>query len=523
MTADEKKRGGELPDPIELSVFASRIEAVCGEMGAVLKRAAFSPNIRDRLDFSCAVFDASGRLSAQAAHIPVHLGSMAYAMADIVSSLDWAPGDMAVFNDPYLGGTHLPDVTLVAPLFVDGELIAFAANRAHHADIGADSPGSMPLSTRLEEEGLIIPPSYLVRGGEVDDALFDELMAPMRNPRIARGDFSAQIAANRVALSRLDALIEREGAVAFLDRLAAYNEYARRLAVSALKRIPDGEYRFADVMDGDGQGADDLPIVCRIRARSGKIEVDFTGSAEQVAGNVNCPISVTAAGVLYAFRCLMPDDVPGCAGAFHDIELSVPEGSLLNARRPAAVAAGNVETSMRVVDAVLGALAQALPDEIPAASHGGMNNLALGRHGGDAPWDYYETMGGGLGGGPKHAGASAVQAHMTNTRNTPIEVLESHYPMRVTRYALRRGSGGAGLHPGGDGIEREIEFLEPAQYTLLTERRRHAPWGLNGGEDGKTGENRLNGGALPSKCSGEVAVGDRLWLASPGGGGWGSA
>lgn len=521
MTADEKKRAGEAPDPIELSVFASRIEAVCGEMGAVLKRAAFSPNIRDRLDFSCAVFDASGRLSAQAAHIPVHLGSMAYAMAGIVSSLDWTPGDMVVLNDPFLGGTHLPDVTLIAPFFVDGKPVAFAANRAHHADIGAESPGSMPLSTRLEEEGQVIPPSYLLRGGEPDEVLFDELMAPMRNPHIARGDFSAQIAANRVALSRLEALIERRGADVFLERLAAYNEYARRLAASALRRIPDGEYRFTDVMDDDGQGHDDLAIACRIEARDGRIHVDFDGSAGQTEGNVNCPISVTAAGVLYAFRCLMPDDVPGCAGAFHDIDLSVPGGSLLNARRPAAVAAGNVETSMRVVDAVLGALAPALPGEIPAASHGGMNNLALGRHEGDAPWDYYETMGGGLGGGPARPGADAVQAHMTNTRNTPIEVLEGHYPMRVTRYALRRGSGGAGRHPGGDGLEREIEFLQPAHYTLLTERRRHAPWGLNGGEDGQPGENRLNGHSLPPKCTGKVNPGDRLYVASPGGGGWG--
>lgn len=519
MTADEKKRAAH--GAIELSVFASRIEAVCEEMGAVLKRAAFSPNIRDRLDFSCAVFDAAGSLSAQAAHIPVHLGSMAYAMGGIVASLEWAPGDMVVVNDPFLGGTHLPDVTLIAPLFVDGELVAFAANRAHHADIGAESPGSMPLSRRLDEEGLVIPPTYLLRGGEPDTVEFERLMAPMRNPHVSRGDFSAQIAANRVALTRLGALIERLGTRGFLDRLSAYNDYARRMAASALRRIPDGEYRFTDVMDGDGQGAEDLAIACRITADGGRMRVDFDGSAAQVDGNVNCPLSVTAAGVLYAFRCLMPDAVPGCVGTFRDIALSAPEGCLLNARRPAAVAAGNVETSMRVVDAVLGALAQALPDVIPAASHGGMNNLALGWHEGDAPWDYYETMGGGLGGGPSHPGASAVQAHMTNTLNTPIEVLEGHYPLRVRRYALRRGSGGAGRHPGGDGIVRELEFLGPARYTLLTERRRHAPWGLRGGAGGAPGENRLNGEPLPPKCTGRVAPGDRLSLVSPGGGGWG--
>lgn len=508
-------------DSIELSLFANRIAAVCDQMGAVLGRAAFSPNIRDRLDYSCAVFDASGRLSAQAAHIPVHLGSMAYAMAGIVAARDWAPGEMVALNDPFLGGTHLPDVTMLAPLFVDGELVAFAANRAHHADIGAESPGSMPLSSRLEEEGLVIPPTRLVCNDAIEESRFAALIAPMRDAVIARGDFSAQISASRLGLQRLQSLIDAHGAAGFHQRLAAYNEYARKLAASALARVPDGSYEFTDVLDDDGQGNTDLPIACAVTARGGHMQVDFTGSAAQTTGNVNCPISVTAAGALYAFRCLMPAGVPGCAGAFHDIALSAPEGSLLNARRPAAVAAGNVETSQRVVDAVLGALAQALPDVIPAASHGGMNNLAMGWHAGDQSWDYYETMGGGLGGGPERAGATAVQAHMTNTRNTPVEVLEMNYPLRVCRYALRDGTGGAGRHPGGDGIERELEFLGPARYTLLTERRRHAPWGLAGGDPGALGENLCNGQSLPPKCQGQVVAGDQLTLRSPGGGGWG--
>ena len=510
-------------DAVALSLFASRIGAVCEEMGAVLQRASFSPNIRDRLDFSCAVFDARGYLSAQAAHIPVHLGSMAYAMKDIVGGIAWAPGDMVVLNNPFKGGTHLPDVTLIAPVFADEKLIAFAANRAHHADIGADSPGSMPLSRSLAEEGLVIDPAHLLRGGEVNEGLFESLMAKLRNPQTARGDFSAQIAANRLGSKRLSALINSLGAQEFTKRLQAYNAYAQALAASALAEIPDGKYRFTDVMDGDGQGNQDHPIACEITAKAGHMLVDFSGSAAQTAGNINCPESVTAAGVYYAFRCLMPASVPGCAGTFADIKLKVPQGSFLNANDGAAVAAGNVETSMRVVDAVLGALAQAVPDKIPAATHGGMNNLAMGWHAGNAPWDYYETMGGGLGGGPRHPGLHAVQAHMTNTLNTPIEVLEGNYPLRVQRYAIRQGSGGAGQHPGGNGIERVIEFCGPARVTLLTERRRHRPWGLAGGGDGKAGENRLNGQTVAPKCHLEVAAGDVLSLHSPGGGGWGRA
>ncbi|MDN5937804.1 MAG: hydantoinase B/oxoprolinase family protein, partial [Salinisphaera sp.] len=393
---------------IDLSLFASRIAAVCEEMGAVLRRAAFSPNIRDRLDYSCAVFDPSGRLSAQAAHIPVHLGSMAYAMGQIISARDWTPGEMVALNDPFLGGTHLPDVTVIAPLFVDGRLVAFAANRAHHADIGADSPGSMPLSTRFDQEGLVIPPPRIAADGRIDEPAFARLLQPMRNPATARGDFAAQISANRVGLRRMEELIARDGADGFLHSLAEYNDYARRLAAQALAAIPNGRYQSTDTLDDDGQGNTDLAIACALSVQDGRVAVDFTGSAAQTAGNVNCPLPVTAAAVLYAFRCLMPGDVPGCAGAFHDIQVTAPPGSLLNARRPAAVAAGNVETSQRVVDAVFAALAQALPGAIPAASLGTMNNLALGQHGGNNPWDYYETMGGGLGAGPRQAGASGL-------------------------------------------------------------------------------------------------------------------
>ncbi|VAX14066.1 N-methylhydantoinase B [hydrothermal vent metagenome] len=512
-------------DAIELSIFSSRLNAICDEMGAVLQRAAFSPNIRDRLDFSCAVFDAEGELCAQAAHIPVHLGSMAFAMRDIVANLDWQAGDMVILNDPFLGGTHLPDVTLIAPLFVDGRLLAFIANRAHHADIGADSPGSMPLSRSLEEEGLVIPPTRLIVGGEMDSVQMQKIISSTRSGEAGQGDLAAQISANHSGLQRLREWIETLGSRAYQQGLVELNEYAQRLAASALMTIPDGEYHFSDLMDDDGLGQQDILIQLRLSIKAGQVHADFSGTAAQVAGNINCPLSVAAAAVYYVFRCLMPAQTPACAGSFRPITLTAPPGCLLNARRPAAVAAGNVETSSRVVDVVMGALALALPDRIPAASHGSMNNLAMGHddHGsGQAGWDYYETIGGGSGAGPDRAGASAIQTHMTNTRNTPLEVLETHYPIRLRRYAIRRGSGGRGLLSGGDGLIREFEFLQPASVTLLTERRRHPPWGLNGGQPGQPGCNRLNGQPLAAKVHLEVEAGDILTIETPGGGGWGT-
>lgn len=509
-------------NPIELNIFSSRLEAVCDEMGVVLRNAAFSPNIRDRLDFSCAVFDAGGRLCAQAAHIPVHLGSMAFAMADIVAPIEWHPEDMVVLNDPFLGGTHLPDVTLIAPLFIDQRLTAFLVNRAHHADIGAASPGSMPLSHTLDQEGRVIPPGKLIRQGALDGDFLHELVGDNRNPRESQGDFFAQISANRTGILRLGQLVAEWGREGFLGGLDALDAYAERLAGDALGRLPLGEYGFADCMDDDGQGNRDIPIKVKLRITKEEVLVDFNGTADQVAGNINCPLSVAAAAVYYLFRCLMPPRTPACAGAFRAIRIAAPPGCLLNAQRPAAVAAGNVETSTRVVDVVLGALAEALSDAIPAASHGSMNNIAMGSDDPECPWDYYETIGGGMGAGRDGGGLSGVQTHMTNTLNTPIEVIESRYPLRVVRYALRRGSGGAGARPGGDGLVREFEFLSPAQVTLLSERRIHAPWGIQGGAAGCTGSNRLNGQAMPGKVSLRVVAGDRLCVETPGGGGWGS-
>lgn len=519
-------------NPIELGLFSSRIESVCDEMGAALRRAAFSPNIKDRLDFSCAVFDARGELTAQAAHIPVHLGSMAYAMHSIVAGQLWQPGDMVVVNDPFRGGTHLPDVTVIAPVFVDAVLIAFVANRAHHANIGATAPGSMPVSRSLQEEGIVIPPTLLLRAGQWDYAVLRRLAgmaetvfehdaaAALAGPEV--GDFSAQVSANRVGVTRLQALIGQYGADHYRACVAALNEYACRLARASLQAIPPGEYSFTDYLDDDGAGTLRIPITARVIVAQGDIVVDFAGTAGQVAGNVNCPLSVAAAAVFYVFRCLMPEQTPACAGTFRPIELRAPEGCLLNARFPAAVAAGNVETSTRVVDVLLGALAQAMPGRIPAASHGSMNNLAMGALYVDGRrWDYYETMGGGMGASARADGLSAVQTHMTNTLNTPVESLESHYPLRVKRYAVRRGSGGGGLHAGGDGLIREIEFLQPATVSLLTERRTLQPWGLQGGAAAAAGENRLNDKVLPGKTTFAVKSHDVLTVATPGGGGWG--
>jgi len=513
---------GTVMDPIQLSLFASRIAAVCDEMGAVLRRAAFSPNIRDRLDYSCAVFDAQGQLCAQAAHIPVHLGSMAYAMAGLVQSRSWVAGDMLVLNDPYQGGTHLPDVTVIAPVFCSATCVGFVANRAHHADIGAESPGSMPLCSRLEQEGLLIAPTLLIAGGEPQSDVLGRIIAATHNAAVTEGDFAAQVGANLTGVRRIRELVESLGASDYVTGLEALNDYGDRMARAALAELPEGVYRFTDYMDDDGQGSRDIPLQVTLGVRSGAVEIDFCGTAAQVQGNINCPLSVAAAAVFYVFRCLMDPRTPACAGSFRCLRISAPPGCLLNARAPAAVAAGNVETSSRIVDLMLGALAQAVPHRVAAASQGTMNNLAMGARGATGSWDYYETLAGGMGAGPAGGGLHAVQTHMTNTLNTPIEVLETAYPVRVRRYALRRGSGGDGARRGGDGLVREYEFLAPARITLLTERRRRGPWGLAGGRPGAPGRNRLNGETLPAKTALSVAPGDRLQIETPGGGGYGA-
>jgi N-methylhydantoinase B len=513
---------GDATARIELGLFASRVAALCEEMGALLGRTAFSPNIRDRLDYSCAAFDREGALLGQATHIPVHLGSMAHAMTGLAASREWAPGDMLVVNDPYRGGTHLPDITLVAPAFVDEKLIGFCANRAHHADIGADAPGSMPVTTRLDQEGLLIPPTLIAENDAWRQNVLDTLLGALRDGEGALGDFSAQAAANRLGVRRLEGLAGADGPATFQSRVDELQAYGERLARAVLEALPQGRFTFTDRLDDDGSEQRDIPITVTLdMGEGGRCTADFSGTSPQVPGNLNCPLPVTVAAVSYVFRCLMPPQVPACAGSLRAVQVTAPEGCLVNARPPAAVAAGNVETSMRIVDTVCGALAQAIPDRVPAASQGTMNNLAMGRLGPDG-WDYYETVAGGMGAGPRQPGASARHSHMTNTLNTPVEVLERHYPLRVESYTLRRGSGGAGRLRGGDGVVRSYRFLEPASLSLITERRQFAPWGLAGGLEGAVGLNRLDGEDLPGKCERHVNAGQVLTVETPGGGGYGA-
>jgi N-methylhydantoinase B len=505
---------------VELGLFSSRIAAICEEMGALLGRVAFSPNIRDRLDYSCALFNRHGHLLGQATHIPVHLGSMAYAMVELVESREWHPGDMLILNDPYKGGTHLPDITLVAPVFVSDHLVGFCANRAHHADIGSEAPGSMPVSRSLAEEGILIPPTLLMRNAEVDEDFLQSILSVLTSPDTSRGDFNAQIAANLLGAGRLQELVEAGGQAEFEQQESNLQSWARSLVLQCLADIPAGEYLFEDYLDDDGYGCTDIPIKVRVSVGSDGVEVDFSGTAEQVEGNLNCPLPVTAAAVFYVFRCLLPEHTPACHGALQGVTINAPPGCLVNARAPAAVAAGNVETSSRIVDTVCGALAQALPGRFAAASQGTMNNLAMGERG-QKGWDYYETLAGGMGAAHDCHGRSARHSHMTNTLNTPVEVLELNYPLRIEQYAIRQDSGGAGQFRGGDGVTRQYLFLEGAEVCLLTERRRNPPWGLEGGQPGQCGRNELSGRELPGKVRFQAIAGETLTIKTPGGGGYG--
>jgi N-methylhydantoinase B len=502
-------------DAVEIALWNGRLAGVAGEMGALLRRSALSPNIKERRDLSCAVFDREGRLLAQADHIPVHLGSTATAVQAVLANARPGRGEVAIVNDPYAGGTHLPDLTLVAPVVVGGEPLFWVANRAHHADVGGAAPGSMAVVRHIDDEGLRIPPRVL------DDEVVAALLEASRTPREREGDLRAQRASLEVGAARLLALCERFGAAALrsaADDLCAYGE---RMMQAALGRLPDGIYAFADSLDDDGAGATDIPIRVQVRIAAGRALVDFSDSAPQVEGPVNAVYAVTLSATLYAFRCLAPPSTPTNAGVFAPVTVVAPPGTVVNARHPAPVAGGNVETSQRIVDVVLGALGQALPDRIPAASQGTMNNLAFGGEG----FAYYETIAGGAGGGPEGQGARALHTHMTNTRNTPIEALEHELPVRAARYAIRKNSGGGGRHAGGDGIVREIEFLAPATITLLGERRRRPPYGLCGGGPGAPGRDVLiRDGVetdLPAKTTLAVHPGDRIRIETPGGGGWG--
>jgi N-methylhydantoinase B len=488
-------------DPITLQVLVGSLRAACDEMGAVLVRSAHSANIKERRDASTALFDPVGQMVMQAEHIPVHLGAMPSAVAAVLEE-EQRPGESWILNDPFRGGTHLPDITVITPLFHAGELVGFAASRAHHADVGAEEPGSMPAFSRtLEDEGVVIPPTRLT-----DDVLHD-VAGRMRNPRQREADLRAQLAAGRSGGERMAALIERFGLDTFRAGLDETLDYAERRTRARIAELDDGTYQATDVLEAaDG----DLDLRVEARVDGDRMELDFSGSAEQHEGNLNCPLAVTLSACYFALRVLTDPDVPACAGAYRPLTVRAPEGSILNARPPAAVAAGNVETSSRVADLVLAAFGHAL-------GQGTMNNLTLGS---DA-FTYYETLGGGQGACPDADGPSGVHVAMSNTLNTPIEALELEFPLRAVEYSLRRGSGGAGLHGGGDGVVRELEALDAMRYSLITERRRHAPPGAEGGEPGAPGRNMLNGEELPPKASGSLRPGDRLRIETPGGGGYG--
>jgi N-methylhydantoinase B len=486
-------------DPVTLRVVSGALRAACEEMGAVLIRAAHSANIKERRDASCALFDPDGRMVMQAEHIPVHLGAMPAAVEAVVHE-NHEPDVAWVLNDPYRGGTHLPDITVITPAFApDGTQLGFAASRAHHADVGGPTPGSMPAdSTTLADEGVVIPPRAL------DAAAIDELVAQMRQPAQRRADLRAQLAANRTGVLRLRELHERGGLQEAMEETI---EYAERRMRACLAELPDGTRSARDVLEAP-EG--DLELRLEATISGDELTLDFSGSAAQHGGNLNCPLSVTSSACWFAVRVLTDPDIPPTAGAYRPVTVIAPEGSLLNARPPAAVVAGNVETSSRVADLVLAAFGRAL-------GQGTMNNLTLGSPG----FTYYETLGGGQGACQDADGPSGVHVAMSNTLNTPVEALELEFPLLVTRYAVRRGSGGAGRHRGGDGVVRELEARAEMEFSLLTERRRHAPPGAAGGSPGATGRNLLDGEELPPKASGSLRPGQRLRIETPGGGGFG--
>jgi N-methylhydantoinase B len=530
------KRAPRLARGVRLALYGGWFAACAEEMGATLMRAAYSPNIKERLDHSCAIFDAHARLVAQAAHIPVHLGSLPRAVEAALALGPFAPGDTVMLNDPFAGGTHLPDITLVSPVFLPGRRVPdfYVASRAHHADVGGSAPGSMPLAREIYEEGFRIPPVFLARRDRIERDVCALLLANVRTAEERLADLEAQLGAQTTGARRLAELARRAGRDALVREASALMDHAETLVRTGIARLPRGRWRFADVLDDDGRGHGPLPIVATLEIARDRVRIDFAGSSPQVDGPVNAVSAVTLAASFYVLRCVLGSAVPVNHGAFRLLEVVAPERTIVNARPPAAVAAGNVETSQRIVDTVMGAFARALPGRIPAASYGTMSNLLIGgidpRRG--VPFSYYETLGGGHGAGPTWNGEHAMQAHMTNTRNTPVEALEHAYPLNVIATRIRRGSGGAGRTSGGDGIERTLELRSDARVTVISERRVRGPWGLAGGRPGSPGVNRVSvaGRArrgvlrtrrLPGKFQIDLPKGAVLTVASPGGGGYG--
>ena len=526
---------------IRLEVFKHLFASIAEEMGVILRKGSYSPNIKERRDFSCALFNAQGEMISQAAHIPVHLGSMPLSVKAVREAFPYHPervqsmlnpGDVLILNDPFRGGTHLPDITMVTPVFYSAELIGFVASRAHHSDVGGMTAGSMPVGREIYQEGLIIPPVKLCEAGVLDQGIYNLILANVRTPQERAGDLWAQIAANQRGVDRLQELVARYGdkeVMFYMRELLAYTERMTRRLIADL---PKGNYAFRDVLDDDGIDSGPIPIQVEIRISDDRAIVDFSGSAPQQKGSINAVYAITLSAVNYVFRCLVGLDVPNNSGCLAPIEVIAPPGCVVNALPPAAVAGGNVETSQRIVDVLLGALAQACPDRIPAASQGTMNNITIGgikkgKDGEAESFAYYETIGGGMGARPTQDGLSAVHSHMTNTLNTPIEALEYAYPLRVLRYEVRQNSGGLGRYRGGDGIRRDIQLLCDAQVTLISERRESQPYGLTGGSAGQSGENILirdgEEERLPAKGTLYLQVGDILSIRTPGGGGLGTS
>jgi N-methylhydantoinase B/oxoprolinase/acetone carboxylase alpha subunit len=517
-------------DPVKLELFRNLFSSIAEEMGVTLQRSAFSPNIKERRDFSCAIFDRNGRMVEQAAHIPVHLGSMPLSVETALRAIgEFRPGDIVILNDPFSGGTHLPDITLISPVFVDDELLFFTANRAHHSDVGGISPGSMSLSTDVIQEGIRIPPIKLAKEGVLDEEVLSLILANVRTPEEREGDLRAQVAANEIGRRRILEIIGRYGPQEVSLYSSALLDYAERMMRSVIRNIPDGTYSFTDYLDDDGVTDAPVKIHVQLTVEDDEATVDFSGSSPQVRGSVNAVYAITLSAVFYVFRALAGFDMPSNSGCLAPIKVIAPEGTVLNAQSPAAVAGGNVETSQRIVDALFGALLQACPERVPAASCGSMNNLAIG---GYDPFRrrafaYYETIAGGMGARPDKDGLSAVHTHMTNTMNTPIEAIEHAYPLRVHRYEIRRGSGGNGRFKGGDGLIREIEILCEAEVSILSDRRRFPPYGALRGQPGKQGKNTLirNGRRIPlrSKVNLKVKPNDVIRIETPGGGGYGGS
>jgi N-methylhydantoinase B len=516
-------------DRVELELFGSLFVSIAEEMGAVLRKTSYSANIKERRDYSCAIYDAAGETVAMGDHMPVHLGAMPLSVRHALEAFTLQSGDVAIVNDPFSGGTHLPDITAISGVFLRGHQRAsfYVASRAHHADVGGMSPGSMPMAREIYQEGIRIPPILLARRGRIDLPLLRMILANVRTPEEREGDLRAQLMANARGERRLRDISAKYGLAAVGANMRQLQDYTERMMRAAIRRLPDGVFRFEDFLDNDGLSSEPVRIAVAISIRGDRAEVDFTGSSAQAAGSVNANYAIAVSATAYAFRCLLGEDVPYTAGLLRPIRVLAPPGTVVNALPPAAMAAGNVETSQRITDALLGALAQAAPERIPAASSGTMNNLSLG--GFDSlrgkNFAYYETMAGGMGGSSAGAGENAIHTHMTNSWNTPVEALENQYPLRVARYEIRRGSGGKGKHAGGDGLVREIEFLTPCEVTILSDRRTIAPYGLRGGGAGRRGRNSLlRAGAvhrIPAKVNFQARAGDTLRVETPGGGAWG--